>query len=237
MTSDDGDPFMRQLTLDFKPRPALGAQDFFVSSSNQAALELIERWPNWPSRAVFLQGPEASGKSHLAHVWQVASRAAILSADSLSRAQLELLQIGQPLVVEDLDKGIMDEHALFHLINLSKEQEFHLLFTGAQAPGQIEMALPDLRSRIRALPVVCIEPPDEMLLRTMLIKQFEDRQLEVSPDLIEYILPRMERSFAGAMRLVERLDQLALSMGRKITRQFAGQVLRSFEVKQGGDVD
>ena len=237
MINDDGDPFMRQLTLDFKPRPALGAQDFFVSSSNQAALELIESWPEWPNRAVFLQGPEASGKSHLAHVWQIASRAVILSADSLSRAQLELLQIGQPLVVEDLDKGIMDEHALFHLINLSKEQGFHLLFTGAQAPGQIEIALPDLRSRIRALPVVCIEAPDGMLLRTMLIKQFEDRQLEVSPDLIEYILPRMERSFSGVVRLVERLDQLALSMGRRITRQFAGQVLASFEANKSYNMD
>ena len=86
-----------------------------------------------------------------------------------------------------------------------------------------------IRSTVRALPVVRIEAPDETLLRPMLIKQFQDRQLEVSPALIEYILPRMERSFSGVQRLVERLDQLALSSGRRITRQFAGDVLRTFQ--------
>lgn len=228
----DGEPDIgvaQQLTLDFPHRPALGAEDFFVSSSNRAAVELIDNWPNWPNLVMYLEGSNSSGKSHLAHVWQVASKAVIVSADSLSRAQLQLLNIGQPLVIEDMDRGIIDEHALFHLINLSKEHEFHLLFTGAVAPGRLEIELPDLRSRMRAMAVVQIDAPDEMLLRTMLIKQFEDRQLDVSPNLIEYILPRMERSFSGLMQLTTQLDQLSLSTGRKITRQFAGEVLRSFE--------
>ena len=219
----------RQLTLDFPHRPALGAEDFFVSKTNQAAVELIDQWPNWPALAVYLEGPKACGKSHLAHVWQGASSAAMLTADCLGRGQIALLTEGQALVIEDIDKGIMDEHALFHLINLSKEQGFHILLTGAVPPGQIEITLPDLRSRVRALPVVRIEAPDETLLRPMLIKQFQDRQLEISPALIEYILPRMERSFSGLQRLVERLDQVALSSGRRITRQFAGDVLRSFQ--------
>jgi len=227
---NDGDGYAQQLTLDFPHRPALGVEDFFVSNSNRSAIELIDKWPNWPALTIYLEGPEACGKSHLAHVWQVTSKAVILSADCVSKSQLQLLESGQALVIEDIDKGIMDEQALFHLINLSKEQNFHLLFTASKAPGQIEIALPDLRSRIRALPVVRIDAPDEMLLRTMLIKQFQDRQLEISPNLIDYILPRMERSFSGALRLVERLDQLALSTGRRITRQFAGQVLRTFEV-------
>lgn len=223
---------VEQLTLDFPHRPALGAEDFFVSASNRAAIELIDKWPNWPGLAVYLEGKNSAGKSHLAHVWQVASKAVIVSADCLSKAQLQLLQIGQPLVIEDMDRGIIDEHALFHLINLSREHGFHLLFTGSVPPGQLEVALPDLRSRMRALPVVSIEAPDEMLLRTMLIKQFQDRQLNVSPKLIEYILPRMERSFSGVMRLVERLDQLALSSGRNITRRFAGEVLATFEASR-----
>ncbi len=217
-----------QLTLDFPHRPALGVDDFFVSASNQAAVELIDQWPSWPSLAVYLEGAEASGKSHLAHVWQTASRAVILSADCLSEAQLALIEMGQPLVVEDIDKGLMDERVLFHLINLAKEKDFHLLMTGAKAPGQIDIKLPDLRSRIRALPVVKINAPDDALLRTLLIKQFQDRQLEIVPELIEYILPRMERSFSGALRLVERLDQLALSSGRRISQRFAGEVLKSF---------
>ena len=225
---NNGVKFDQQLTLDFPHRPALGVDDFFVSSSNQAAVEMIDQWPDWPALALYLEGAEASGKSHLAHVWQTASRAAILSGDSLSAAQLALLAPGQPLVIEDIDKGLMDERALFHLINLSREHGFHLLLTGVKPPGQIEIDLPDLRSRVRALPVIKIHAPDEGLLRTLLIKQFQDRQLEIAPELIEYILPRMERSFSGAMRLVERLDQLALSSGRRITQRFAGEVLKSF---------
>ena len=219
----------QQLTLDFPHRPALGVEDFFVSKTNQAAVELIDQWPTWPALSVYLEGPAASGKTHLAHVWQRASSAAMLRADCLSRAQIALLTEGQALIIEDIDKGIMDEHALFHLINLSKEQGFHILLTGTTSPGQISIDLPDLRSRVRALPVVRIEAPDDTLLRPVLIKQFQDRQLEVSPALIEYILPRMERSFSGVQRFVERLDQLALSSGRRITRQFAGDVLTSFQ--------
>ena len=228
-TNDMTNEKAMQLNLDFPLRPALGAEDFFVSKTNQAAIDLLDNWPNWPAHAVYLQGPEASGKTHLAHVWQGASKAALMRADSLSRGHIALISTGQHLIIEDLDQGIMDEHALFHLINLAKEQRFNILFTGSMPPGQIPITLPDLRSRVRAFPVVTINAPDETLLRPMLIKQFQDRQLEVSPQLIEYILPRMERSFSGVQRLVERLDQLALSQGRKITKQFAGDVLRSFQ--------
>lgn len=214
-----------QLTLDFQHRPALGVEDFFVSVSNQAAIELIDQWPNWPAPAMFLQGPLGSGKSHLAHVWQMASEAKIFKASEFNSSKFSDDEMSS-MVIEDLDKGIADEHALFHLINLAKEKGFSLLFTSAAGPGQIEIDLPDLRSRIRALAVVRIETPDDMLLRFMLLKQFEDRQLEVTPQLIEYILPRMERSFEGVGKAVEQIDKAALATGRKLTRQFVGDVLR-----------
>lgn len=221
-----------QLTLDFPHRPAVGLEDFFVSASNRAAIELIDRWPNWPAPAIYLTGPEASGKSHLAHVWQLSSKAEIVSAARFDMARARQHE-GGAIVIEDLDRdaeaGGLDERALFHLINMAREEGFHILFTGVRAPGQIEIALPDLRSRLRALPVITIEAPDEMLLRTMLIKQFQDRQIEVQPNLIEYILPRMERSFKGVGAVVERLDKAALQSGRRITRQFAGEILRAGE--------
>lgn len=216
---------VQQLTLDFPCRPALGLEDFFVSSSNRAAIELIDQWPNWPASAVYLQGPKGSGKSHLAHVWQTSSRAKIFTAASYSRDDCETFDTAS-IVIEDLDQGIGDEQALFHLINLGRERNFTILFTGSVAPGQIEISLPDLRSRVRSMALCNIEQPDDMLLKTMMIKQFHDRQLDVSPQLIEYLMPRMERSFEGVQKLVETLDQAALAAGRRLTRQFAGEVLR-----------
>lgn len=219
-----------QLTLDFQHRPAHGLENFFVSNSNRAAIELIDQWPNWPAPAMFLQGPVGSGKSHLAHVWQMASDAKLVKASDFTRSDIvEGDDEISSMVIEDLDEGINDEQALFHLINLAKEKGFHLLFTAVSGPGQIEIELPDLRSRIRALAVVRIEAPDDLLLRFMLLKQFEDRQLEVNPQLIEYILPRMERSFEGVGLAVERIDKAALATGRKLTRQFVGEILRAHD--------
>lgn len=234
-----------QLALEFPHRAALGLEDFFVSESNRAAIELIDRWPRWPGPCAYLQGPAGSGKSHLAHVWQMASDARIVSAADVDARLGEGASDLAALVVEDVDKALAGdgagksatEHELFHLINLAKEHEFHVLFTGAAAPGQIEIALPDLRSRMRALPVVRIEAPDEMLLRTVMAKQFGDRQIDVQPNLIEYILPRMERSFEGVGELVELLDRSALESGRRITRQFAGEILRQQERRGQTDGD
>lgn len=226
-----------QLALDFPHRPALGLEDFFVSSSNKPAIELIDQWPNWPALCVYLEGPASCGKSHLAHVWQVSSDARIESAATMDAGTVEEIENcvapPQAIVIEDLANGILDEAALFHLINLAKEKSFHILFNGTMAPGLIQIDLPDLRSRIRALPVVRIEQPDEMLLRTMLLKQFQDRQIEIQPNLIEYIFPRMERSFEGAYGLVELLDKSALQSGRRITRQFAGEIFRSLDEASG----
>jgi len=221
---------VQQLTLDFPCRPALGSEDYFVSASNKAAINLIGQWPNWPHNAVFLLGTKGSGKSHLAHVWQTISGAEIYSANEFSMERLEQLSGDCPLVIEDIDQGIIDENALFHLINLGKERGFSLLFTAATAPGRIEIILPDLRSRVRSMPLLAIEPPDEMLLKTLMIKQFQDRQLEVSPQLVEYLVARMEWSFEGVQRVVETLDQAALASNRRITRQFAGEILQQGDV-------
>lgn len=225
--SDRGDHAL-QLAMEFTHRPAMGLEDFFVSQSNRAAINLIDQWPNWPAPALYLSGPEGSGKSHLAHVWQLSSTAVIMGADRFDMAAAKRHDC-DPIVIEDLDThaaaGQVDEQALFHLVNLAMERGFHILFTGQRAPGQIEIALPDFRSRLRAMPVIAIEAPDDMLLRTMLIKQFQDRQIEVQPNLIEYILPRMERSFEGVGRTVALLDRSALQSGRRITRHFASEIL------------
>ncbi len=224
---------VQQLILDFPCKPALGSEDFFVSSSNKAAIELIGQWPNWPAKAVFLLGAKGSGKSHLANVWQNRSGADKFMAAEFSIETMKQLSGNRPLVIEDLDKGIFDEHALFHLINLAAERDFSILFTGTAAPGRISISLPDLRSRVRSMPLLSIDPPDEMLLKTMMIKQFQDRQLDVRPELIEYLAARMEWSFEGVQRVVETLDQAALASGRRLTRQFAGDVLREFECGSG----
>jgi chromosomal replication initiation ATPase DnaA len=215
----------RQLVLDLAHRQALGAEDFLVSRSNAAAVELVDRWPDWPHPAAVVIGTQGSGKTHLAHVWQLRSSAGLVAASDLRDAGVASLADGGALVVEDLDRGIAEEQALFHLLNRARESKLAVLLTSRVAPGDLSFAVPDLRSRMRALPVVEVQPPDEALLKSVLVKLFADRQLTVEPPVIEYLSLRMERSMEAANRLVATIDRLALAMHRKVTKPLAAEAL------------
>jgi len=127
--------------------------------------------------------------------------------------------------VEDVVVGSIDERALFHLLNLAREDEAFVLLTGRSAPFNV--AIRDLASRLRALPVVAMAPPDDALLRAVLVKLFADRQLAVDEGVIGYLATRIERSFAAARRLVARLDDEAMRQQRPLTRAFAAEYLRT----------
>ncbi len=215
----------RQLVLDLPLRSARGMEDFFVSGSNRAAVELIDRWPDWPHWAALVVGPQGAGKSHLGHVWQTASGASAVSAGNIDETTLQTLEHDRALLIEDLDRGISDDRVLFHLLNTAREHELTILLTSRQAPGEMHIALPDLRSRLRALPLIAIAPPDETLIKAVLVKLFADRQLSVEPHVVNFIALRLERSMAAANAVVERLDREALATRRRVTRALAADVL------------
>jgi chromosomal replication initiation ATPase DnaA len=218
----------KQLAFDLQLRPALGREDFLVTSSNSAAVALIHQWPNWQSHAAVLVGSPGSGKSHLAEVWRQVSGAEIVkSADILVESAPDLMRTGA-LVVEDLSAGQLDEHALFHLLNQARETGGHILFS-AQTWPLTGIVLPDLASRLNALTVAAILPPDDDLLRGVLVKLFEDRQIAVDEPLISYLVMRMPRSLDMARQLVTRIDAAALEQGAEVTRVFAGKVLAELE--------
>ena len=223
----------RQLTFDLPHRPAQGAEDFFVSASNAAAVDLIDRWPDWQHWAALVVGPQGAGKSHLAHVWQRRSGAATVTGDSLGEDAIGALQTSRALVVEDIDRGIADQKLLFHLLNVAREHKLSILLTSRQAPGELDIALPDLRSRLRAAPLIRIEAPDEALLRAVLVKLFADRQLTVEPHVIEYIALHIERSMQAANDVVAVIDRTALALQRRVTRAVAAAALQ--EIQGGGD--
>ncbi len=218
-------PAPRQLVLDLPHRSALEAEDFFVSQSNSAAVQLVDQWPEWPHWAAVVVGPVGAGKSHLANVWRHRSNAMTVAASELSESIVGAFETQGALCVEDLDHGIADQTALFHLLNMAREHKLSILLTTRAAPGEMDIALPDLRSRLRALPVVEIAPPDEGLLKAVLVKLFADRQLSVEPQLIDYIAVRMERSMDGAACVVAEIDRLSLAMRRRVTRPVAQAAL------------
>ena len=218
---------VKQLSLDLPHRAALGAEDFLVSECNRGAIRLIDSWPDWQDNAQLLIGPEASGKTHLARVWQARSGAETFSPGGLgvSSRSLETMMEGTPLVVEDIDRAGHDEKALFHLLNLAREKRLFVLLSAREAPNRFDYKLPDLRSRLNALPAVRIGVPDDALLKTVILKHFADRQLAIDPKVLDFLALRIERSLAAAAAAVAAIDRAALGSGRKISRQLVAEAL------------
>ncbi len=224
-----------QLVLDLPSRAALGRDDFFVSPANALALQALDRWPGWATGKLALCGPSASGKSHLVQVWAARSGGAVVEVEALAQHDIaKLAEIGN-VAVEDVHRlalmpdecGEAIEESLFHLHNRVLSEGGTLLVTGEGAPSRWEIKLPDLASRLRATEVATLDAPDDALLSAVLVKLFADRQLVVSRDLINYLLSRIDRSFASAKATVEVLDRAGLSRKRAITPRLAGEVLRA----------
>lgn len=225
----------QQLAFPLPQMPALGRADFIAAPCNAEALTRIDAWPDWPAPRLALSGPAASGKSHLAQIWAARARAEILPARLL---RLEMVaELPSQVVIEDADQlfGLGEaQEALFHLFNrLAAEPEGALLVTGAGAPARWSVALPDLASRLQAMPLVQLAPPDDSLLGDLLAKLFEDRQIAPPPTLIPYLLRRMERSFAAARAVVAELDHRALSESRAIGTALASEILTSLDREPG----
>ncbi len=214
----------RQLAFALPHSESFARDDFLVGASNSGALAMIERWPDWPDRALAVVGPEGAGKSHLAAIWAELAGARRVSARVLGEiVLLDELATGT-LVVEDASAGL-DERALFHLLNLVREERGFLLITAQTPPAVWVVALPDLASRLRAIPVLELDVPDDALLRALMVKLFADRQLEVDEPLIGYLATRIERSFSAARTAVEELDREALRQKRPVTRALAAELL------------
>lgn len=210
-----------QIPFDLEPRRALGRSDFQVGKSNCEAVGWIDRWPEWPAPVLILYGAAASGKTHLACVWQEKSGAIFVKPEQLLEKSAEdIFNLGQALVLDGLDPWLGDRSAettLFHLYNMLKEQKKTMMITMRMPPSRAEFEIADLASRLRAAPAVQIHAPDDMLLASVLIKLFSDRQLSVSNDVISYILPRMERSFVAARNIVALADKKALSEKKSVS--------------------
>ena len=211
----------RQLALDLGHRPALERDDFLVAAADQDAVAWIDRWPDWPHFALAIAGPAGAGKSHLAAVWQVRAGATPAPEPAHVAAQGRY-------VLDDADRT-MDQTTLLHLYNLTAERGGNLLLIAPEPPARWPVTLPDLRSRLASVPVAQLAAPDDALLAAVMVKQFADRQLRPADDVVLYILPRIERSFAAVRAIVAALDKAALSERRPVTVALARAVLRAQE--------
>jgi len=223
-------PTPRQLPLELDHAPGMSRDDLVLSPANVSAVSLIDGWPDWPSSVVLLAGPPGSGKSHLAAIWKEAAGACQFDPASLEEAVAAAS--ATPILVDDIDGAPLDEPGLFHLINAVRSAGSYLLLTARRFPAAWGARLPDLASRLRAVTVVEIAEPDDLLLAGVITKLFADRQVAVDPQVVQYLVRRIERSLATAIRVVERLDRTALEQKTRITRALAAEIVSALDEGQ-----
>ncbi|MFT4014121.1 MAG: chromosomal replication initiator DnaA [Paracoccus sp. (in: a-proteobacteria)] len=219
----------RQLALDLTIPPALSRDDFLLTRANRDALAMLDRPQGWPGGRLLLIGGAGAGKSHLARFWAEENGAGLVRASTISPAAVDaLVSPGGALVVENAHDiaGLGEaEDALFHLWNLAGARRALLLITARMAPRDWGIVLPDLLSRLEATAQAVLGPPDDTLLPAVLVKLFADRQIQVAPDVVGWLVARMERDLGLARHLVAAIDRKSLADRRPVTRRLAAELL------------
>ena len=214
----------RQLRLSLKQPPSWAREDFVVSPANEVGVRLLDAWPSWPGRVLALVGPEGAGKTHLAMAWAKQADAVMPSAD----APVDLANLpGRAVLIENADRAV-SEISLFHLINMAAQHGGSLLLTSRRPPREWPSErVPDLRSRLNALPVAELEEPDDAVLIGVLRKLFRERNIRPTEDTYGYLVRRMERSVVQAKAIVRKLDEAADALQRPVSRALAKEVLEA----------
>lgn len=209
---------LAQLPLEFVAQNLMRREDFMVSECNSEAYRMIVSWPNWLTSGMIIYGPKGCGKTHLAHIFadivmangEKPVRVGLVPAEGVSMKNIKrLTDENASIVIENLSSKA-DEEALFHLCNIYSTTGRYVLWTAENPPSRMHFKLKDLQSRLNMLPCIEIKEPDDMMLRTLIVKLFNDKQLVIGEDILNYIMNNARRSFSYIRSLVEEADYISL---------------------------
>ena len=204
----------QQLVLPLSLPPSLEMGDFIVSSSNEEALSWLGKWPQWPQNTLLIQGPAGCGKSHIASIWK--RQAHLLTSKEITLQNLPALLEKSHFVLDDADQ-VAEEEALFHLLNAVRNGDGSLLLLSSLSPQEWPIALPDLRSRLNALLRVTIKSPDDVLMKGLIRKYFQDQQTILSEEVLTYLFHHLPRAYDALWTSLNKINEMAMGKKRAIT--------------------
>lgn len=231
---------LKQLPLEFSVHNYMGRDDFMVSDCNRQAFIMLDSWPDWVTNGLFIYGPEGCGKSHLAHLFADKVRynlqgklgVAIVAASQVNMRNVKRLAEENQVVVVENVCPLHNDEALFHLFNMFNETGKYMLWTAERAANCLHFTLPDLQTRLNMLPSVAINEPDDMMLQMLIAKLFNDRQIIIGQDIVNYILSNARRSFAYIRDLVREIDEISLALQSAVNYNVVRKAIESLAEKE-----
>ncbi len=216
---------MDQLTFRFPFSKKYYDQDYYVSTNNYSSFKLIDEWPNWPGKWLNIYGEKGSGKTHLSKILEnKIKKSRLVSANKINNNILQDLNILDCLIIEDFNNNI-DEKLLYTIFNHSKQLDNYVLVNSLKSLKDLNFNSKDLQSRINSFIFIGIELPTDDILRVIITKTLSDKQIKISPKLIDFIINNVDRSYQKMFKFIKEVDQLSLSTGKSININLIKKVL------------
>ena len=216
---------MDQLTFRFPFSKKYYDQDYYVSTNNFSSFKLIDDWPNWPGKWLNIYGEKGSGKTHLSKILEnKIKKSRIVSANKINNNILQDLNILDCLIIEDFNNNI-DEKLLYTIFNHSKQLDNYVLINSLKSLKDLNFNSKDLKSRINSFIFIGIELPTDDILRVIITKTLSEKQINISPKLIDFIINNVDRSYQKMFKFIKEVDHLSLSTGKSININLIKKVL------------
>ena len=209
--------------------------DFYVSNKNELAYKMIKQWPEWPTQVVYIYGSEKCGKSLVCKLWKDISRGIYINKKNFLEkliAQNDLTYIqNHNWIIDDVDhiisfKDNKYEEKILNLINIIKASRKHnILMTSRKMPRFLDSGLKDLISRISSATVIEMRDPDEILLKKIIEKYLNERNIQINNESLDYLINRIERSYKSALKFAKQIDIMSLEKKTKINKSFLKSIL------------
>ena len=215
---------LNQLLLKFDHKTNFNEHDFYISKSNSNAFDLINRWPDWDKRILNISGEKFSGKSHLANIFKLKSKALLIKGDLIDNSVFRSLKLYESIIIDDFD-NCKEEEILYSIFNLIDQDSKYMLINSLKPINKIKFNLPDLASRSKNCIYAEIENPDDELLFAIILKNFSDRQIKIEKKIVNFIISRIDRSYRKIDEFIYKIDELSLKKKKPINFKTIKEIL------------
>ena len=215
---------LNQLLLELDYKTNFNEHDFYLSKSNSYAFNFINRWPDWEKKILNISGEKFSGKSHLANIFKLKSKAFLVKGNKIDDSIFKCLKLYESIIIDDFEE-CNEEEILYSIFNLIDQDNKYLLINSLKPINKIKYKLPDLASRSKNCLYAEIENPDDELLFAIILKNFSDRQIKIEKKIINFIISRIDRSYRKIDEFIYKVDELSLKKKKPINLKTIKEIL------------